>query len=127
MCFDKNGNLAFGQGAWFGEQCPTNNIVGIEALLMLMQSLVKYGVPRQADTVLVIGDSQLIIDFANHIARPLKAKLFLGVQKLRELGKHLGARIVYQQVLCEENKIVVWLCSVARQLQRGVDLAALAP
>ena len=99
-----------------GERCPTNNIAEMEALLMLMQSLVEHGVPGQADTVLVIGDSQLIIDFANSIARPSKAKLFLGVQRLRELEKHLSARIVYQQVLCEENKIVDWLCNVARQL-----------
>ena len=57
MCFDKNGDLAFAQGAWFGERCPTNNIAEIEAWLMLMQSLIEHGVPRRADTVLVIGDS----------------------------------------------------------------------
>ena len=94
MCFDKNGDLAFGQGAWFGEQCPTNNISEMEALLMFMQSLVEHSVPGQADTALVIGDSQLIVDFANRVGRPSKAKLFLGVQKLRELKKHLSARIV---------------------------------
>ena len=105
VCFDENGDLAFGQGAWFGEQCPTSNVVEIEALLMLMQSLVEHGVPGRADTVLVIGDSQLIIDFANCLAHPSKAKLFLGVRKLCELEKHLSARIVYQQVPHEENKI----------------------
>ena len=57
MFFDENGDLAFGQGAWFGEQCLINNGVEMEALLMLMQSLVDHGVPGQADTVLVIGDS----------------------------------------------------------------------
>ena len=57
MCFDKNGDLAFGQGAWFREQCLTNNVVEMEALLMLMQSFVEHGVPGQADTVLVIRDS----------------------------------------------------------------------
>ena len=57
VCFDKNGNLAFGQGAWFGERCLTNNVVEMEALLMLMQSLVEHGVPGRVDTVLVIGDS----------------------------------------------------------------------
>ena len=57
MCFDEDGNLAFGQGAWFGEQCPTNNVAEMEALLMLMQSLVEHGLPGRADTVLVIGDS----------------------------------------------------------------------
>ena len=51
----------------------------MQALLMLMKNLVEHGVPGQADTVLVIGDSQLFIDFANRIARPSKAKLFLGV------------------------------------------------
>ena len=45
VCFYKNGDLAFGQGAWLGEQCPTNNIAEIEALLILMQSLVEHGVP----------------------------------------------------------------------------------
>ena len=80
--FDENGDLAFGQGAWFGERCPTNNIVEMEALLMLMQSLVEHGVPGRVDTVLVIRDSRLIIDFANCIAHPSKAKLFLGVQNL---------------------------------------------
>ena len=57
VCFDKNDDLAFGQGVWFGEQCPTNNIAEIEALLMLMQSLVEHSVPGRVDTVLVIGDS----------------------------------------------------------------------
>ena len=127
VCFDKNGDLAFGQGAWLGELCPTNKIAVMEALLMLMQSLVEHGVPGRVDTVLVIGDSQLIVDFANHVARPSKAKLFLGVQKLQKLEKYLSARIVYQQVPCEENKIADWLCNVARQLQWGVDLAAVAP
>ena len=45
VCFDENGDLAFGQGAWFGERCPTKNVAEIEALLMLMQSLVEHGVP----------------------------------------------------------------------------------
>ena len=88
----------------------------MEALLMLMQSLVEHGVPEQADTVLVIKNRQLIVDFANCIARLSKAKLFLGVQKLCELEKSLSARIVYQQVLHEENKIADWLCNIARQL-----------
>ena len=79
MCFDENSDLAFGQGAWLGERCPTNNVVEMEALLMLMQNLVEHSIPGQADTVLVIGDSRLIVDFANCIARPSKAKLFLGV------------------------------------------------
>ena len=34
---------------------------------------------------------------------------------------------MYQQVPREENKIADWLCNIARQLQRGVDLAAVAP
>ena len=62
----------------------------------------------------MIGDSRLIIDFANRIAHPLKAKLFLGVQKLCKLEKHLSARIVYQQVPHEENKIADWLFNVVR-------------
>ena len=128
MCFDENGDLAFAQGTWFGEQCPTNKkCCGNEALLMLMQSLVEHGVPGQAGTVLVIRDSQLIINFANCIARPSKGKMFLGVRKLRKLEKCLSARIVYQQVLHKENKIADWLCNVEIQLQRGVDLAAVAP
>ena len=45
MFVDKNGDLVFGQGAWFGERCPTNNIAEMEALLMLMQSLFEHGVP----------------------------------------------------------------------------------
>ena len=57
VCFDENSDLAFGQGAWLGGQCPTNNIAEMEALLMLMQSLVEHDVPGQADTVVVIGDS----------------------------------------------------------------------
>ena len=65
MYFDKNSDLAFGQGSWFGERCPTNNVAEMESLLMLMQSLVEHGVPGQVDTVFVIGDSQLIINFAN--------------------------------------------------------------
>ena len=116
MCFDENGSLAFGQEVWLGERCLTNNVAEMEALLMLMQNLVKYGVPGRADKVLVIRDSQLIIDFSNCIASPSKAKLFLGVQRLRKLEKCLNARIVYQQVLREENKIADWLCNVARWL-----------
>ena len=92
-----------------------------------MQSLVEHSVPGKADTVLMIGDSQLIYDFANRIARPSKAKLFLGVQKLCKLEKCLSARLVYQQVPEAENKIADWLSNVARQLQLGVDLAAVAP
>ena len=34
---------------------------------------------------------------------------------------------MYQQVLREENKIVDWLCNVVRQLQQGMDIAAVAP
>ena len=88
----------------------------MEALLILMQNLVEHGVPGQVDTVLVIGDSQQIVDFANHVACPSKAKLFLGVQRLRKLEKYLNAWIVYQQVLYEENKIADWLCNVSRWL-----------
>ena len=35
--------------------------------------------------------------------------------------------MVYKQVLHEENRIADWLCNVARQLQWGVELAAVAP
>ena len=114
MCYDENGGLAFGQGAWFGERCLINNIMEMEAFLMLMQSLVEYGVPGRVDTVLVIGDSQLIIDFSNRLARPSNAKLFLGVRKLCEMEKHVSAWIVYQQVPQKENKIADWLCNVVR-------------
>ena len=75
----------------------------------------------------MIGDSRLIIDFANCIAHPSKAKLFLGVRKLCELEKYLSARIMYQQVPHKENKIAAWLCNIVRQLQQGIDLAAVAP
>ena len=44
MCFDKNGDLAFSQGAWFRERCLTNKVVEMEALLILMQSLIEHGV-----------------------------------------------------------------------------------
>ena len=50
-----------------------------ESLADAYENLVEHGVPGRADTVLVIGDSQLIIDFANRVACPSKAKLFLGV------------------------------------------------
>ena len=64
----------------------------------------------------MIGDSQLIIDFANRVARPSKAKLFLGVRRLCKLEKYLSAWIVYQQVPREENNIADWLYNVVRQL-----------
>ena len=45
VCFDKNGDLAFGQRARLGEQCLVKSVAEIEALLMLIQSLVEHGVP----------------------------------------------------------------------------------
>ena len=54
---------------WYGSKATTNNVAEGYALLDALEWLATMDVDRRL-TVLVLGDSQLMVDFAMHQAKP---------------------------------------------------------
>ena len=119
VCYGIDGEWCRGAARWYGADCPTNNTAEVTALCDLMRDLVDQGVPLGASSIVVFGDSRLVVDFANRVAKPGKSQLFLAVREIEKLRRQLrGVRITFRHVLRDKNQVADWLANVARVLGR---------
>lgn len=78
ICLNGNGCLLFGKGRWCGKERATVNLAEMQALQDLLKHAVLFGVSGHCNVLNVLGNSKLICDVANCIARCEKRELFLG-------------------------------------------------
>ena len=64
---------------WYGKNKPTVNVAEMQALLDLLERAEYQGMVQHCAVLQVFGDSKLICDFTNRVARPGMPELFLGV------------------------------------------------
>ena len=96
---------------WFGLAKPTVNCAEIAALVWELELLVERGATEK---VLVLGDSQLTIDFCMHHASPGVPDLLKGVKRIQQLRRKLGAHVTFQHVSQNVNQLADWLTWVAK-------------
>ena len=72
------------QALWFAGAKPTVNCAEMAALVWGFELLVGRGVKER---VLVLGDSQLSLDFCTRKAAPSKPDLYKGLKRITELRK----------------------------------------
>ena len=121
VCFDAVGEWHMGAALWYGKDRATNNEAEAGALRDLLSALMRRGVPAGVATVVIFGDSRLVIDFANRAAKPGKASLFLLMREVATLKRQLGVKVLFRHVLREQNALADWLTNVARTLGRTVE------
>ena len=80
-----------------------------------------WGVERSA-RILVLGDSQLVLDFVACRAKPKVQALALASEKLHLLQHGWGTCMVLQHDPREHNVLADWLTKVARADQASVEL-----
>ena len=86
VCYKPDGSLWFGAGIMLPAHQCTNNSAELAACTALVEELHKQGgLPDRAESVVLHGDSQLIISFLNRKAK--SSTYFLEVQRLRGLLK----------------------------------------
>ena len=70
--------------------------------------------------MLILGDSQLIIDFAARRSRPNKASLFLALRRiqdlLRALKKQGGCSVRFGHIPRAFNSVSDWAGNVSRRI-----------
>ena len=76
-------------------------------------------------TLLVRGDTNLIISFMTRQARPGKRELVMLVKQAQELIRGWGRVVRFQWVAREDNKEADWLSNVAAALEGDVTLSEL--
>ena len=67
----------------------------------------------QAEGLLVLGDSELVINFCTRRNRPSR-KFLEQVNRVRARAKALGVPVRFRHVKREANQIADWLTNVAR-------------
>jgi len=91
-----------------------------KALLYAVEALEQKGIPEGVETVVLHGDSRLVVDFANRRAKPGKAELFLTMRRVASVKKRMrGVRWAIWYVKREHNILADWLCNVARTLRQS--------
>ncbi len=79
--------------------------------------------PRK--TLLVRGDTNLIISFMTRAARPGKRELVILVKEAQDTLRGWGRKVRFQWVPREENRTADWLSNVAAALTSDVNLVQL--
>ena len=83
VLFDMDGECVGGIGRWYGKQAPTQNIAEAQAMV---DGLAYVGARNMGRTkILVLGDSELVINFMLRKYKPAMQELVLRVQKTQEL------------------------------------------
>lgn len=119
---DPEGKCHAGAGWCFGSDCPTNNVAEAMAMARAVK-LVRSGdwVPHRG-TLVVRGDSSLVLGFMLGKNRPGKRELVILVKQTKETCFGWGRKVVYQWVPRGDNAWADWLANVAYQLQSNVTL-----
>ena len=96
---------------WFGSAKPTVNCAEMAALVWGLELLVERGATGK---VLVLGDSQLTIDFCTRRASPGVPDLYKGLKRIQQLRRKLGAHVTFRHVSRNVNQLADWLTRVAK-------------
>ena len=96
---------------WFGVTKLTVNRVEMAALVWGLELLVEH---RAIGKVLVLGNSQLTIDFCMHRASPGVLDLYKGLKYIQQLHRKLGAQITFWHVSQNFNQLADWLTRIAK-------------
>ena len=111
---------------WFwGKEAQPNNVAEAYTLTRALKVVKAAGWIPHRGTLLVRGDSNLVIAFMNKAAKPGKRELVVSVKEARETTMGWGRRVRYQWVPREENKWADWLSNVAFKQSGDITLAEL--
>ena len=98
---------------WFTSDKPTVNCAEMAALVWGLELLVGR---RAGGRVLVLGDSELTIDFCTRKASPGKPELFRGLKRINALRREVRGAVVFRHIRRNNNQLADWLTRVASQL-----------
>lgn len=76
MLFDESGECLGGRGLWYGSSAPTNNIAEAQSLVEAMEYVEEVG---WTAPLVILGDSQLIVNFVLRKYKPALRELVLRV------------------------------------------------
>ena len=79
MLFDKLGECFGGRGLWFGAAANKNNVAEAQTLVEALHCIKKVGV--LGEPLVVLGDSELTINFMNRKCTPRKWQLVMRVKE----------------------------------------------
>ena len=96
---------------WFGSAKPMVNCAEMVALVWGLELLAECGATGK---VLVLGDSQLTIDFCTRRASPGVPDLYKGLKRIQQLHSKLGAHVTFRHVSGNVNQLANWLIRVAK-------------
>lgn len=119
------GQCIAGMAWYWGTDAQTNNVAEAKAMVRALKVTKASGMVPHRGTLVVRGDSNLVIAFMTKAATPGKRELVVAVREAREETMGWGRRVVYQWVPREENTWADWLSNVAYKLQRDVTLPEL--
>ena len=77
--------------------------------------------------MLVLGDSELTLDFCTRKALPSKPELFRGLKRVIALRKKVSGLVVFQHVGRGNNQLADWLTRVAKTLGQSAAVEKLLP
>ena len=77
MLFNKLGECIGGRGLWFGAAANTNNVAESQALVEVLHYVEEVG--ALGEPLVVLGDSELTINFMNRKCTPGKRELVMRV------------------------------------------------
>lgn len=108
------------RASFYGEDIATNNRAEVTALRECMEWLAEHAT-GDTPPVVVLGDSQLVVDFCNRRARPSVGDLYEAMQRVHALRKVLPCRVFFRHVPRERNQLADWLTNVARAHKASGD------
>ena len=99
VIYDQSGQLVRAIAKWYGPDRPTNNQAEFQSMLDALEAL-RGCLPadKKRVPVVVVGDSQLVIDFCNRQARPGNPVLFRIWQDLQVLQRKKHWRLHFRHV-----------------------------
>ena len=77
--------------------------------------------------MLVLGDSELTLDFCTQKASSSKPELFRGLKWVMALWKKVSGIVVFRHVGYGNNQLADWLMHVAKALEQSAAVEKLLP
>ena len=122
---DPKGECHAGGGWYYGIKAATNNEAEARTMVRALQVVKAGNWVAYGRTLLVRGDTNLIISFMTRAARPGKRELVVLVKEAQDLLRGWGRKVRFQWVPRDENKTADWLSNVAAALESDVNLVQL--
>ena len=116
------GYVAAAHALWFANAKPTVNCAEMAALVWGMELLIG---KKASGRVLVLGDSELTLNFCTRKALPSKPELFRGLKHVTALWKKVSGPVVFLHVRRGNNQLADWLTRVAKALEQSAAVEKL--